>query len=164
MMDGGTWDYNYQCVENKDAPGGFVGFCIGHARIVDFKNATFLNNLKSHFLEFGGVKNAKITGCTFSGYYKNYVEGGQECIQIDCCTDESNVFPQYRPYDGTTCEDFVIDGNVFEDVFTGLGTHSMMSGKTYKRITVTNNTFHNVKKRCIRFMNYEDSQQKIIPW
>lgn len=103
------------------------------------------------------MKNAKITGCTFSGYYKNYVEGGQECIQIDCCTDESNVFPQYRPYDGTTCEDFVIDGNVFEDVFTGLGTHSMMSGKTYKRITVTNNTFHNVKKRCIRFMNYEDS-------
>lgn len=157
VIDGGTWDYNYQCVENKDAPGGFVGFCIGHATNVTIKNATFLNNLKSHFLEFGGVKNAKITGCTFSGYYKNYVEGGQECIQIDCCTDESNVFPQYRPYDGTTCEDFVIDGNVFEDVFAGLGTHSMMSGKTYKRITVTNNTFHNVKKRCIRFMNYEDS-------
>lgn len=141
----------------KDSEGGFVGFYIGHATNVMIKNATFLNNLKSHFLEFGGVKNAKITGCTFSGYYKNYVEGGQECIQIDCCTDESNVFPQYRPYDGTTCEDFVIDGNVFEDVFTGLGTHSMMSGKTYKRITVTNNTFHNVKKRCIRFMNYEDS-------
>lgn len=129
----------------KDSEGGFVGFYIGHATNVTIKNATFLNNLKSHFLEFGGVKNAKITGCTFSGYYKNYVEGGQECIQIDCCTDESNVFPQYRPYDGTTCEDFVIDGNVFEDVFTGLGTHSMMSGKTYKRITVTNNTFHNVK-------------------
>lgn len=129
----------------KDSEGGFVGFYIGHATNVMIKNATFLNNLKSHFLEFGGVKNAKITGCTFSGYYKNYVEGGQECIQIDCCTDESNVFPQYRPYDGTTCEDFVIDGNVFEDVFTGLGTHSMMSGKTYKRITVTNNTFHNVK-------------------
>ena len=141
----------------KDSEGGFVGFYIGHATNVMIKNATFLNNLKSHFLEFGGVKNAKITGCTFSGYYKNYVEGGQECIQIDCCTDESNVFPQYRPYDGTTCEDFVIDGNVFEDVFTGLGKHSMMSGKTYKRITVTNNTFHNVKKRCIRFMNYEDS-------
>lgn len=80
VIDGGTWDYNYQCVENKDAPGGFVGFCIGHATNVTIKNATFLNNLKSHFLEFGGVKNAKITGCTFSGYYKNYVEGGQECI------------------------------------------------------------------------------------
>lgn len=157
VIDGGTWDYNYQCVEGKDEPGGFVGFCIGHANNVTFKNATFLNNLKSHFLEFGGVKNAKITNCTFHGYYKNYVEGGQECIQIDCCTDEGNVFPQYMPYDGTTCEDFVIDGNVFDDVFAGVGSHSMMSGKTYKRITVTNNTFSNVKKRCISFMNYEDS-------
>lgn len=157
VIDGGTWDYNYQCVADKDAPGGFVGFCIGHARNVTIKNATFLNNLKSHFLEFGGVKNARITGCTFSGYYKNYVSGGQECIQIDCCTDETNVFPQYRPYDGTTCEDFVVDGNVFSDVFSGVGTHSMMSGETYKRITVTNNTFHNIKKRCIEFMNYEDA-------
>ena len=67
-------------------------FALDMLRNVTIKNATFLNNLKSHFLEFGGVKNAKITGCTFSGYYKNYVEGGQECIQIDCCTDESNVF------------------------------------------------------------------------
>ena len=81
---------------------------------------------------------------------KNYVGGGQECIQIDCCTDETNVFPQYRPYDGTTCEDFVVDGNVFSDVFSGVGTHSMMSGETYKRITVTNNTFHNIKKTLHR--------------
>lgn len=46
---------------------------------------------------------------------------------------------------------------MFEDVFAGLGTHSMMAGKTYKRITVRDNTFHNVKKRCIEFLNYEDS-------
>ena len=157
VIDGGNWDFNYKIVKEKDAPGGFVGFSIGHATNVTVKNATFLNNLKSHFLEFGGIKNARITGCTFRGYYKNYVKGGQECIQIDCCTDESNVFPQYQPYDGTTCEDFVIEDNVFEDVFAGLGTHSMMAGKTYKRITVRDNTFHNVKKRCIEFLNYEDS-------
>lgn len=157
VIDGGTWDFNYKIVKEKDAPGGFVGFSIGHATNVTVKNATFLNNLKSHFLEFGGIKNARITGCTFRGYYKNYVKGGQECIQIDCCTDENNVFPQYQPYDGTTCEDFVIEDNVFEDVFAGLGTHSMMAGKTYKRITVRDNTFHNVKKRCIEFLNYEDS-------
>ena len=157
VIDGGTWDFNYESVADKDLPGGFVGFCIGHAANVTIKNATFLNNLKSHFLEFGGVKNAEITGCTFRGYYEEFTEGGQECIQIDCCTDETNVFPQYKPYDGTTCEDFLIDGNTFENVFAGLGTHSMMSGETYKRITVTNNTFYNVKKRCIEFMNYEDS-------
>ena len=157
VIDGGTWDYNYASVADKDAPGGFVGFCIGHAKNVTFKNATFLNNLKSHFLEFGGVKNAQITGCTFRGYYKKYEEGGQECIQIDCCTDEANVFPQYTPYDGSTCEDFLIEGNTFEDVFAGAGTHSMMTGKTYRRITVRNNTFRNIRKRCVEFLNYVDS-------
>ena len=34
------------------------------------KNVTFLNNLKSHFLELAGVKNAEVTGCTFRGYWK----------------------------------------------------------------------------------------------
>lgn len=157
VIDGGTWNYNYQCVKGKDEPGGFVGFCIGHANNVTIKNATFLNNLKSHFLEFGGVKNATIRNCKFRGYYKNYEKGGQECIQIDCCTDEGNVFPQYMPYDGSTCEDFLIEGNTFEDVFAGVGTHSMMAGKTYKRITVKNNTFRNIRKRCIEFLNYTDS-------
>ena len=41
-------------------PGGFVGFRIGHATNVTVKNVTFLNNLKSHFLELAGVKNAEI--------------------------------------------------------------------------------------------------------
>ena len=157
VIDGGKWDFNYKCVKGKDEPGGFVGFCIGHANNVVIKNATFLNNLKSHFLEFGGVKNATITGCTFRGYYKNYVKGGQECIQIDCCTDEDNVFPQYMPYDGSTCEDFLIEGNTFEDVFAGVGTHSMMAEKTYRRIFVRNNTFRNIRKRCVEFLNYENS-------
>ena len=37
VIDGGIWDYNYQCVADKDAPGGFVGVCIGHARNVTIK-------------------------------------------------------------------------------------------------------------------------------
>ena len=45
VIDGGTWDYNYQCVADKDARVGFVGFCIGNARTVTVKSASFLNNL-----------------------------------------------------------------------------------------------------------------------
>lgn len=30
-IDGGIWDSNYECVEDKGGPGGFVGFRIGHA-------------------------------------------------------------------------------------------------------------------------------------
>ena len=49
-------------------------------------------------------------------------------------------------------------GKYIEDVFLPVwGTHSMMAGKTYKRITVKNNTFRNIRKRCIEFLNYTDS-------
>lgn len=42
VIDGGTWDYNYQCVENNDAPGGFVGFCIDMLRMLRLKMLHFL--------------------------------------------------------------------------------------------------------------------------
>ena len=154
-IEGGTWDSNYEICENKEAPGGFVGFRIGHATHVVIKDVTFLNNLKSHFLEFGGVKDARVTGCTFRGYWEPYESGGQECIQIDSCKDY--IFPSYLPYDGTTCEDIYIDGNTFENVFAGVGSHSMMFGRPYRNITITNNTFRNIKKRAVWCLNYQDS-------
>lgn len=154
-IEGGTWDSNYEICENKEQPGGFVGFRIGHASHVLIKDVTFLNNLKSHFLEFGGVRDARVTGCTFRGYWQPYEAGGQECIQIDACRDF--IFPNYLPYDGTVCEDIYIDGNLFEDVFAGVGSHSMMFDRPYRNINVTNNTFRNIKKRAVWCLNYKDS-------
>lgn len=154
-IEGGIWDMNYEACEDKEAPGGFVGFRMGHATNVVVKDATFLNNLKSHFLEFAGVKGASVTGCTFRGYWKPYEGGGQECIQIDACKDY--IFPNYRPFDGAVCEDIVIDGNTFEDVFAGVGSHSMMFDRPYKNITITNNTFRDIKKRAVWCLNYQDS-------
>lgn len=154
-IEGGTWDCNYESVEDKEGPGGFVGFRIGHASNVTIKNVTFLNNLKSHFLEFGGIKNASVTGCTFRGYWKGYDDGGQECIQIDSCKDR--IFPGYLPYDGSVCEDIEIRNNVFEDVFAGVGSHSMMFDRPYRNITISNNTFKNITKRAVWCLNYVDS-------
>lgn len=154
-IDGGTWDSNYECVEDKGGPGGFVGFRIGHATNVTVKNVTFLNNLKSHFLELAGVKNAEIIGCTFRGYWKEFTGGGQECIQLDACMPR--IFPGYLPYDGSVCENIVIKDNTFEDVFAGIGSHSMMFDKPYKNITISNNRFNNLKKRAIWCLNYQDT-------
>ena len=113
-------------MEDKGGPGGFVGFRIGHATNVTVKNVTFLNNLKSHFLELAGVKNAEITGCTFRGYWKEFTGGGQECIQLDACMPR--IFPGYLPYDGSVCENIVIKDNTFEDVFAGIGSlHALSS-------------------------------------
>ena len=154
-IDGGIWDSNYECVEDKEDPGGFVGFRIGHATNVTVKNVTFLNNLKSHFLELAGVKDAEITGCTFKGYWKNFEGGGQECIQLDACMPR--IFPGYLPYDGSVCENIVIKDNVFEDVFAGIGSHSMMFDKPYKNITISNNRFSNLRKRAVWCLNYQDT-------
>lgn len=157
-IEGGTWDCNYESCENKEETGGFVGFRIGHANHVVIKDVTFLNNLKSHFLELGGVRDARVTGCTFKGYWTPYEEGGQECIQIDACRDF--IFPMYQPYDSTVCENIVIEGNLFEDVFAGVGSHSMMFDQPYKNIVIQNNTFRNIKKRAVWCLNYQDSAVK----
>lgn len=155
-IEGGVWDSNYESVLNKEGAGGFVGFRIGHATNVTVKDVTFLNNLKSHFLELAGVKDALVTGCTFRGYWTPYEEGGQECIQLDACKDY--IFPGYLPYDGSVCENVTITNNVFEDVFAGVGSHSMMFDKPYRNVTVTSNRFTNLKKRAVWFLNYMDSR------
>ena len=154
-IEGGTWDANYESVEDKEGLGGFVGFRIGHATNVTVKNVTFLNNLKSHFLELAGVKNAEVTGCTFRGYWKDFEGGGQECIQIDACMPR--IFPGYLPYDGSVCENIVIKNNTFEDVFAGIGSHSMMFDRPYKNITICDNQFSNLKKRAVWCLNYQDT-------
>lgn len=154
-IEGGVWDANYDSVENKEEGGGFVGFRIGHATNVVIKNVTFLNNLKSHFLELAGVKNAEITGCTFSGYWKGYDGGGQECIQLDACMPR--IFPGYTPYDGSVCENITIKDNTFNDVFAGIGSHSMIFDRPYKNIVISDNLLTNVKKRAIWCLNYQDT-------
>ena len=155
IIEGGTWDCNYEACAEKEEHGGFVGFRIGHAANVTIKDAIFLNNLKSHFVELAGAKNAKVTGCEFRGYWEPYEGGGQECIQIDACLEE--IFPDYLPYDSSVCENIVIENNKFEDVFAGVGSHSMVFDRPYKNITIKDNYFKNVKKRGIWCLNYQDS-------
>ena len=154
-IEGGTWDCNYMNVEGKENPGGFVGFRIGHVQNVTVKNVTFLNNLKSHFLEFAGAKDVLVTGCTFRGYWPDYEAGGQECIQIDSCLDY--IFPGYEPFDGATCENIVIERNTFVDVFAGVGSHSMVYDRPFRNIVIRENTFRNIRKRAVWCLNYVDS-------
>lgn len=151
-IEGGNWDLNYPIVEDKEGEGGFVGFRIGHASHVMIKDVTFLNNLKSHFLEFAGVKDVTVTGCTFKGYWQEYEGGGQECIQMDACLDY--IFPGYRPFDGAVCEDVRIENNTFQDVFAGVGSHSMIYDRPYQNIVIRGNTFQNIRKRAVWCLNY----------
>ncbi|MBR2256220.1 MAG: right-handed parallel beta-helix repeat-containing protein [Blautia sp.] len=156
-VEGGTWDLNYASVpdEKKREDGGFVGFRFAHADHLTVKNVNFCNNLKSHFLELGGVRHATVTGCSFSGYWEPYNIGGQECIQIDVCYEYS--IPGYPPYDGTACEKIRIEKNTFTHVVAGVGSHSMTMGLPYDGISIIGNSFQDVQKRALRCMNFTNS-------
>ena len=45
----------------------------------------------------------------------------------------------------------------FEDVFAGVGSHSMIYDRPYRNIVIQGNTFRNVKKRAVWCLNYVDS-------
>lgn len=154
-IEGGTWDCNYESCAQKEESGGFVCFRLGHATNITVKDAVFLNNLKSHFLEFGGVKHALVTGCRFEGYWTPHERSSQECIQIDACM--SDIFPRYAPFDGTVCTDIVIENNIFQNVFAGAGSHSMMFDKPYTNIVIRGNKFRNVKRHSVWLLNCKDS-------
>lgn len=67
------------------------------------------------------------------------------------------IFPGYQPFDGAVCENIRITDNVFEDVFAGVGSHSMIYDRPYRNIVIQGNTFRNVKKRAVWCLNYVDS-------
>lgn len=154
-IEGGTWDINFETIPNKEEPGGCTGFRLGHATNVLIKDVTLLNSLKSHLVELAGIKNARITGCTFSGYWLPYEGGAQECIQMDICHEK--YFPNYSPSDRSVCENIYIEGNTFENAFAGVGCHSMSFGKPFKSIVIRNNTFRNIRKRAVWLTNSVDS-------
>lgn len=154
-IEGGTWDINYDTIPNKEAAGGCTGFRLGHVTNVTIKDVTLLNNLKSHLIELAGVKNAKITGCTFRGYWEPYEGGAQECIQMDVCHE--SYFPNYKPSDRSVCENIYIEGNTFENAFAGVGCHSMSFNRPFRNIVIRNNTFRDIKKRAVWCTNSVDS-------
>ena len=42
---------------------------------------------------------------------------GHAAVQLDACLDY--IFPGYQPFDGAVCENILIEGNTFENVFAG---------------------------------------------
>ena len=48
------------------------------------KNVTFLNNLKSHFLELAGTEDVTVTGCTFRDIGRNMKAADMEMHSAGC--------------------------------------------------------------------------------
>lgn len=130
-----------------------------HAQNISVTGVTFKNVYGAHHLEFVGVKNGTISGCTFAGFrrlkgHENDRDYGRECIEIDSCwADNTNKLSDPNKasgkwasstlVDGTNCQNITVNGCKFYNIASALGQHHWSSDSRYKNssnIKFTNNT------------------------
>lgn len=146
-INGGTWDamvpYSQAGTSNWRIQHSTLRF--GHCKNVVIKNCTFVGNYNCHDIEFGAVKDSKITKCSFSNTkavntFKN--DGGREAIQLDVATSEA--MPEFVSYDKTPTKNITVSYCTFKNKFRGIGSHHAVPGKLFNNILVHHNTFTNI--------------------
>lgn len=152
VIEGGTWDGGR--IEQAESAADLLR--IDHARDVVIKNCAVRNVYDCHLLELIGVKNASVSGCSFSGFrYQEGREGNwayaREAIQIETAwTNNENNLEDADSYwaggtkiDGTACDNVVIRGNRFLDLPCGVGQHHFTEDGKYRstNIVIISNEF-----------------------
>lgn len=146
-LNGGTWNGNGQT-------GDLMRF--GHGQNLKFNNVTFTNTKDSHHIEIAACKNVVFDGCTFKNYRGKKGKTHVEALQIDIMRKEH--FDYYPSYDETPCVNVTVKGCTFEDLNSGIGTHSSVLGSFHQKIQVVNNTFKNIHGYAAIGMNWKDSK------
>lgn len=150
-IEGGTWDGGNiaKAVEAADV------IRIDHAENIIIKDCTVKNVYDCHLIEYVGVKNGSITGCTLTGFRyrkgkeKNYLFA-REAIQLETAwtnnpsnkNDTDALWANGSVVDGTTCQQVTVSNNTFIDMPCGVGQHHYTSDGKYRNqnITISNNT------------------------
>ena len=146
-IDGGTWDalvpYSQAGTSNWRIQHSTLRFA--HCKNITIKNCSFVGNYNCHDIEFGAVKDSKITNCSFSNTkavntFKN--DGGREAIQFDVATYEA--MPEFVSYDKTPTKNIEVCNCSFKNKFRGVGSHHAVPGKLFDKISIHDNTFSNI--------------------
>ena len=109
-----------------------------HAKNITIKNVVFQGGNNPHHLEINSSKNVKVIGCTFKEHapIKDY----KECVQIDYANYAGLTYASANDptYDGTHCQDIVIEECRFFDNPHCIGTHTCTTElKSHKNITIS---------------------------
>ena len=168
-IEGGTWDGN-------DLLGEFYQgiMFLRHGTNISIKNTT-LKNATNHFLNLSGTKDALVENVVFkdmqeyTGSDSEFWEGvpqsnkvqrlnAIEAIHLDYThlPFEPNAFP----HDDTPCVNITIRDCVFEDVYSGVGTHHDLPDVYSTNIVIENNTFKNILYTCISSYSYNELSVK----
>lgn len=150
-IEGGTWDGGN--IQKATDASDIIR--IDHAKNVTIKNCTIKNVYDCHLVEFVGVQNGRIEGCTFTGF--RYRQGkeknwtfAREAVQLESAwtnnpsnlNDISSLWANGSVVDGTSCDNVVVTGNTFIDMPCGVGQHHYTKNGKYRNtnIEISNNT------------------------
>lgn len=147
---GGTLDSN-------EVKGTIVKF--HHTSNLTIDGTTFMNCAYYHDVGFAGCSDILIQNCTFKNHVKVFTENSKgydnlEAIQLDIL--QKDHFPNLNPkcYDGLTCKDITIRYNNFDNVYRGIGCHSVYVGKYMTNVYILSNTFNNVLGYAVIASNF----------
>ena len=149
---GGIWESRGQAYPIQPA----MAISIGHATDVVIQDLTISNVGGYHAIEINSSKNVKVENCRFTGFKDTGNRGYSEAIQIDYAGE--GLFGWFGAYDGTHCQDIIIDKCYFGSSGTagttswpsGIGSHSYSSGSYHKDVKFINNTFEGMTEYAIR--------------
>lgn len=129
---GGLWD-------STSGTGDCTVMGFGHAKDILIERVEIRNANNWHHIELNACEYVTVRGCRFRGG-QSVAYTGNEAIQIDAALDSSK-FPWFGPYDDTSCQHILIDGNYFYQCGAGVGTHSEATLGNHIDIAIINNFF-----------------------
>lgn len=159
-IEGGIWDGGN--IAKADEAADVIRF--DHAENIVMKDCTVKNVYDCHLIEYIGVKNGSITGCTLSGFrYRKGKEKqfsfAREAIQLETAwtnkpsdkSDADAAWANGSVIDGTTCQQVTVSNNTFIDLPCGVGQHHYTNDGKYhnQNITISDNTL-----TCSKSMKY----------
>lgn len=143
-IDGGIWNGN----ANSST---LIKIC--HASNVTLSNAVVQNCSNGHMMEVAGVNGLTVTNCTFKD---QLLSAGTEstltyeAIQLDILV--TGHISGYLSEDLIN-KNITIDSCTFSNVPRGVGSHTAVLNNPMDTITITNNTFSNIKSCAVQLMN-----------
>lgn len=140
---------------NRTGTGSLIRF--GHAYNVQFRGVTIQNTKDvMHLISFGASKKVVFDSCKFRN-----MSIGEKLDKYNCEAIQMDILEErhftYNAMDGTRTSSVTVKNCEFSDVQRGFGTHSAIAGYYFDDITLTGNTFKNIKGYAVSAVNWRNS-------
>ncbi len=173
-ISGGTWDGNISSKNlTEDVDGGGI-YDLRHCSDIVICDTTIENDCAGHMVNIDGVSGLTVTNVKFLNqerytgpdllYYFGFAEGhtfderAENCYYAKEALHIDFVIPGFAtaayPIEKTPCSNITVTDCTFDNCISGVGTHNETSGLYTNNVVIKNNTFKNMKDRCINAYNY----------